>query len=73
MLGFRLYPRILQTKEIENAVETNGRYRLTRCGTHLWLGMECNTEARDVEHRKVVGTIAHSHRLLNVDILKLAE
>ena len=53
--------------------KSDGRDRLPGRGLHLGFGMESDAQAREVEHRQVVGAVADSHRLGDVDLLELAQ
>ena len=65
--------RIFQSQEVEDAAQPDGRDRLSGRGLYLGFGVEGDAQAREVEHRQVVGAVADCHRLGDVDLLELAQ
>ena len=63
---------VLEAEEVEDAVQADAGDGLAGAGTDLGLRVIRDAEAREPQHRQVVGTVTDGYGLLEVDVLHLA-
>ena len=63
--------RILESQHIKHAVDADARNRLLCVLLYFWLGVICDAESREVEHREVVCTVANCNNLLKIKVFAL--
>ena len=65
-------PSFVTVHHSEDPIEAEGRDRLTRTAAHEGLCAERNPEAGQLEHRQIVGAVAHCNRLFGAYAHQLA-
>ncbi len=58
----------LKPHQIQNRIQPDCRNRLPCSFHHLGLGMEGNSQSRQVQHGQVIGPVSHGNHLFEVDI-----